>query len=215
MAGAVLFDLDGTIIDTAPDLVAALNDTLVAHGYQPAPFDKVSSFTSDGSTGLLRAALGELPDERVIELKASLLEHYVARNGERACLYPEMPELLSELQTRGFKLGVITNKPARFTRPLLEALDLIDTFGTVISGDSCIKAKPSPFPMRLASQQLGVDSSRSWYLGDARRDMEAAHAVGMQAVAVSWGYIKAEDPIASWPKDRLIESPLDLLGHLD
>ncbi|GLS82650.1 HAD family hydrolase [Paraferrimonas haliotis] len=211
MSQAILFDMDGTLVDTAVDIVDALNLALQQHGFPQANFDDVHQYTSDGSRGLINAAVGALDEQRFTQVQQSLFQHYLSTNGRSAQLYPGIARLLEICDSKGIAYGVITNKPARFSRPLLQQLNLDKRCATIISGDTCLKAKPSSMPMRLAANQTQVDCKNTWYLGDARRDIEAALAVGMHPVAVSWGYIKAEDPIASWPQHTVIDSPLDML----
>lgn len=208
---ALLFDLDGTLIDTAPDLVAALNMALVEAGL-PVISESIAKYAaSHGSMALVNSAQPTLDIETKTRLQHSLLAHYLTINGDHSQPYPGIIELLNDAKKLGYKLGIVTNKPARFTRPLLDKLNMAQFFDCVISGDSTMFSKPHAAPMLLAAQQLDTKVDNIIYLGDAQRDMQAAHVCNMHAVLVLWGYIAADDDISTWPYNSQIAHPQQLV----
>lgn len=196
---AVLFDLDGTLVDTAPDLVAALNLSLNDHGFQSVELSAVREAASHGSLALVKAAVGQSSDEQQYSIQQGLLNHYQVVNGKFSRLFDGVSEFLSHLDDLNIPYGVVTNKPARFTRPLMHALALTDRVKTVISGDSTQFSKPHVAPMLLAAQQINCHPEKILYLGDAERDLIAAQNSAMHGGIALWGYIGPNDSPNDWP----------------
>jgi phosphoglycolate phosphatase len=214
---AVLFDLDGTLADTAPDLAGALNRLLAEHGRGPVPLERARPVTSSGARGMLQIGFGIDPqDPRYERLKARFLDLY----GDRVCgetrLFDGIAELLAALERRGLAWGVVTNKPERFTVALLEALALRARAACVVGGDTAERAKPHPDPLLHAVQVLGVEPARCLYVGDDLRDVQAARAAGMPVIAAAYGYLGDGDgnPHA-WGADAVIAHPFEVLNHLE
>jgi len=213
---AVLFDLDGTFADTAPDLAAALNHVRGLHGLVPLPFATIRPQASHGSIGLLRLGFGiGPPDEPEFSmLREEFLAHYTAHICDHTTLFPGMAQLLDTLEQRGLRWGIVTNKPHRFTVPLMQALGYAERAACMISGDTCARAKPYPEPMFKACEIMGVTPANCIYLGDDLRDMQAARAAGMRGIIAAYGYIDAGADTDSWLADGLADSPLALLNHI-
>lgn len=206
----VLFDLDGTLADTAPDLVAALNLSLQDHHLAPVPFEAVRSAASHGSFALVDAALPTANATLRTQLQQGLLHHYRNINGMHCQLFTGIAELLAWLDSRSLPFGVITNKPARFTRPLLHALNLTQRMTTIVSGDSTLHAKPHSAPMFLGAQQINCAPEQILYLGDAKRDLDAAKAAGMLGGVALWGYLSDADTPLDWPAVGRFSTPTEL-----
>lgn len=211
---AVLFDLDGTLADTAPDLVAALNMSLAELGYPQVSLEAMRHIASDGSMALAKAALPEASEEVHLKAQHLLLKFYTDVNGQFCRLFAGIAELLEHLNHRGIPFGIVTNKPARYTRPLIAALGLTPSMKTVISGDSTLYPKPHTAPMLLAAQQIECQCQEILYLGDAERDLIAARGSGMLGGVALWGYIRATDTPENWPSDYHFDSPLDVVKFL-
>lgn len=204
----VLFDLDGTLADTAPDLVQALNLSLCDAGIEAKPFDSLRSAASHGSFALVDAAIPNADESLRIQIQQGLLTHYQRINGDHCRLFTGMDILLDWLELQQLPFGVITNKPARFTRPLVRKLNLHQRMQVVISGDSTRYAKPHTAPMLLGAQQLNCTPEHILYLGDAERDLLAAKAAGMLGGVALWGYLSEEDKPQNWPAFAQFGSPL-------
>lgn len=210
-SAAVLFDLDGTLADTAPDLAAALNAVLVEEGRDELPFATVRPWVSWGALRLIRLAFGEdLRDTELERLRRRLLVCYESGLCRESRVFPGVDAVLESFEQSGIPWGVVTNKPGWLTEPLLAALGLAERAGTVISGDTLPYAKPHPMPLLHGARELGVPPERCVYVGDAARDIEAGRAAGMYTVAALWGYIPTgEEPVA-WSADRVISEPAEL-----
>lgn len=205
---AILFDLDGTLADTAPDLAAALNAMLIADGRAPLPFAAVRPWVSWGAVRLIRLGYGdELDAARLAELRRRFLACYEACLCRESRLFPGIDEALAALEFAAVPWGIVTNKPGWLTEPLLAALGLGGRAGTVISGDTLPFAKPHPMPLLHAARELGVPASQCIYVGDNVRDIEAGRAAGMYTIAAAWGYIPADDDPVAWQADRLMHAP--------
>jgi N-acetyl-D-muramate 6-phosphate phosphatase len=214
--GAVLFDLDGTLADTAPDLGAALNRLRAERGLAGLPIAAVRPYASMGARGLLLAGFGLTPeDSGYAELRDAFLERYDEALCVRTQLFPGMGELLAALDARGLAWGIVTNKAARFTDRVVEALGLAGRVGCVVSGDTTPHQKPHPGPLLHAAARLGLSPERCCYVGDDLRDVQAARAAGMHSVAVEYGYhgVGNGGP-RSWSADAVIARPLELLACL-
>ena len=184
---AVLFDFDGTLADTAADLGAAVNRLRAERGLRALSVDEVRPYASSGARGLLRVGLGLLPGDETYE---DMREAFLARYGTHLCvdtrLFPGIAELLGELAARGLAWGIVTNKATRFTAPLVSALGI--TPDCVVCGDTTPHSKPHPAPLLRAASALALAPGQCCYVGDDLRDVQAAHAAGMRAIAVEYGY---------------------------
>ncbi|QLI80255.1 HAD-IA family hydrolase [Chitinibacter fontanus] len=215
MIKAVLFDLDGTLADTAPDMGAALNRLLIEEGIAPRSLDDIRPVTSHGARGLLELGFGIGPSHtRFGELRERFLDLYAEKICEGTTLFDGISELISEIDARGMRWGIITNKPMRFTDPLVQLLPLPIAPQTCVSGDTVGIPKPDAKPMLHAAAELGIDPIHCLYVGDAERDIEAGRRVGMKTVLANYGYISDTDQPESWGADLSINHPLELLGHL-
>ncbi len=207
---AILFDLDGTLADTAPDLAAAVNLLRTERGLEPTPYALLRPTASAGARGMIGAAFGLKPgDEGYEALRLAWFDNYQAAMAVHSTLFGGIPELLAGLADAGIAWGIVTNKPARFTDPLVPQIGL-EHAGCVISGDTMEFAKPHPAPLLEGARRLGVAPGECWYVGDDLRDIEAGHAAGMVTVACSWGYCGAIEP-STWGAEHLLETPVDLL----
>lgn len=209
---AVLFDLDGTLADTAPDLAYALNQTLIEAGKRSLPLEPIRAAASNGSAPLIQLGFGDEIDESTFEThRQRLLEIYLNNLTRETTLMQGMDELLQQLEARGITWGVITNKPARFTDPLMEQLNLTQRAACIISGDTTAHSKPHPAPMLHACELLSLDPEHCIYLGDASRDIEAGQGVNMRTVACRFGYLAPDDEIETWGADWIIDHPEEIL----
>jgi 2-phosphoglycolate phosphatase len=206
---AVLFDLDGTLVDTAPDLVAVLNRLLVERGRTRIPYAIARNEVSNGAGGLLRLGLGgRATSDEIESLRPRFLELYAEDVASKSRLFIELDDL-DEVGSR-VKLGIVTNKPDAYTRPLLAALGLAERVGCVVSGDRLPQRKPDPAPLKLAADELGIAAARCVYVGDAPRDIEAGKAAGMATIAAAYGYIRPRENPFAWGADAVIRRPGDL-----
>jgi phosphoglycolate phosphatase len=202
----VLFDLDGTLLDTAPDMGGALNELLAEHGEPALPAGIIRPWVSNGAAALVRLGFADADPDRHERLRLRFLELYSRRLARESRLFPGGEELLDALEAAGLRWGIVTNKPGWLTDPLLDALGLAARAGVVVSGDTLPETKPHPAPLRFAAERIAVAPAAIAYLGDAERDMIAARAAGMRAVAATWGYI---DPVAGhsgWPFDDALHA---------
>lgn len=216
MIKAVLFDLDGTFADTAPDLGAALNHVLALHEMPPLPLASIRPQASHGSAGLLGLAFGIAPDNpRFAGLRDEFLAHYTANICEHTTLFAGMAELIDTIEQRGLPWGIVTNKPHRFTVPLMQALGYAERAACLVSGDTCAQAKPHPMPMLHAATAIGVAPESCLYLGDDKRDMEAANAARMRGIIAQYGYINPQAALDTWQAAGRVENPLELLRYVN
>ena len=198
---AVLFDLDGTLVDTAPDMVAVLQAMQSAHGVDQVNYTLGRSQVSNGAIGLLSLGFPDVDIEFGDELHHEFLERYAESVCEDSSLFAGLDALLDELDRLGCPWGVVTNKPESLTNPLLEGLGLAARSACTVSGDSLPVRKPDPAPLLLACDIAGVDAYRSIYIGDAARDIEAGLRAGMATIAASYGYITEDDDPREWGAD--------------
>lgn len=209
---AVLFDLDGTLADTAADLACALNAVCRELGLQTLPLAALRPFASAGARGLLAAGLGVGPEHaQYSSLREAFLRRYAARLCANTRLFPGMAELLAAIEARGLAWGIVTNKSAALTHPLLDALALGGRPACVVCGDTTPHLKPHPAPLLRAAELLRLASHQCLYAGDDLRDVQAARAAGMPVFAVAWGY--GQD-LHAWRADGVLERPADLIAHL-
>lgn len=211
---AILFDLDGTLADTAPDLAAAANFLRNEHGLEPAPYEVLRPVASAGARGLIGAALNIRPDQAEYEaLRIRFLDRYEANMVVHSKLFDSIPAMLAQLEARGIAWGIVTNKAARFTDALVPQIGLGHA-ACVVSGDTTPHPKPHPAPLLEAAKRLQLAPEDCWYVGDDLRDVQAGKAAGMPTVAAAWGYCGHTEP-ASWDADALLHEPeklLELLG---
>ncbi len=209
---AVLFDLDGTLIDSAPDLAGAGNDMREARGLAPLPYERFRPMVGAGARGMVRVALSIEPGaEEFDELRDEFLRRYEARMTRLTHVFEACVPLLAALQARALPWGIVTNKAKRFTDPLVRSLGLDGRAGAVVSGDTTPHAKPHPAPLLEAARQMGVAAADCVYVGDDLRDVQAGRAAGMRTVAVAWGYLGEGEPIGAWGADHLIQKAFELL----
>ena len=205
---ALLFDLDGTLADTAPDLVAVLNRMLAEEGRPPVPFAIARNVVSHGAVGLIRLGFGLAADAPVdADLRQRFLDLYAVLGHAFSGLFIELETILSICSEINASWGVVTNKPAGLTEPLLEHLGLLSSAGTVVSGDTLPTRKPDPEPLRHAARELGVAPANCIYLGDAERDIVAGRGAGMRTVSTSYGYIRPGEDHTRWLADATVDHP--------
>lgn len=210
---AVLFDLDGTLADTAPDLVAAVNNLLQSHGRPALPYETLRPLASAGARGLVGAAFGSQPgDADYADLRDAFLANYERDICRLTQLFPGVVGMLAWLQSRQLQWGIVTNKLHRFTSLLLQQLPL--QTAAVVSGDTTAHAKPHPLPLLHAAQLLNVPAQDCWYVGDDLRDIQAGQAAGMRTIAAAYGYCGEKTDPTEWGADSLIHHPQELIPLL-
>lgn len=212
----VLFDLDGTLVDTAPDLTGALNRLRAERDMPPFPEQALRSMASQGAAGLLRVGLQMTPEyPEYEETRARYLEVYAAHLAERSALFDGLGALLDDLKEQGRLWGIVTNKPGWLTRPLLDALGLASQAACVVSGDCTPTPKPDPAPVLLACQRAAVLPEQCVLIGDDRRDVDAGRAANTATIAVGWGYHSDNDPPTAWGADAYAHSTVALRQLLE
>ena len=212
---AVLFDLDGTLIDSAPDLAGTGNDMRVARGLAPLAFEAFRPMVGAGARGMLGVALKVDPaDARFTELRDEFLTRYEQRMTQLTQVFGAVHPVLAALQAQGTPWGIVTHKAQRFTDPLVRALGLHTHAGAVVSGDTTPHAKPHPAPLLEAARRMNLAPELCVYVGDDLRDVQAGRAAGMRTVAAAWGYLGTGKPVSAWGADHVIESPGQLLQLL-
>lgn len=212
MTRAVLFDLDGTFADTAPDLGYAVNQMRIARGLSPVSDEKTRPVTSSGARGLLGAGFGITPDHvDYPALRDEFLAIYEANLCRETRLFDGMAELIQTLESRGLIWGIVTNKAERFAVPLMRLLGYGARAACIIGGDTTGKTKPHPEPLYAAARAIGIEPERCLYVGDDERDIQAGRAAGMKTVAVRYGYLNGSDP-ASWGADGVVDVPAEILS---
>lgn len=213
MITTVLFDLDGTLVDTAPDLGHALNLQLAKHGQPTLADEIIRPYASHGSAGLLGLAFDISPDEECfVEMRDEYLDLYESVLTRAPVLFDGMQLTLDGISSRNLKWGIVTNKPGRFTIPLVASMGLDQQAVCVVSGDDAVQPKPSPETLLLACEKAQVEPESCLYVGDAKRDIEAGHAAGMKTIIALYGYIDRADKPLSWGADAVINQPQDLLA---
>lgn len=206
----VLFDLDGTLADTAPDLAAALNHVLKTHNCKPLPFETIRPLVSHGGMALITLGFGKEHPE-FDTLYQELLQYYQNNIANETVLFPGMDELLLELEEKNINWGVVTNKPSWLTEPLLDALNLTSRSVAIVSGDTLEQRKPHPAPILHACKQAGSEADECIYIGDAERDIEAGNRAGMHSIVALFGYIAESDTPNNWGAHSSINHPLEII----
>jgi 2-phosphoglycolate phosphatase len=209
---AVLFDLDGTLVDTAPDLAFALNAVLEEQGKSPLPYELIRPVASNGAAGLLELGFSVSGDDDTFPpLRARLLKLYEDNISRESTLFDGMEQVITALESAGITWGIITNKPAFLTEPLVKDLGLSHRAACVVSGDTVAHSKPHPAPMFHACELINIAAEQCLYIGDNIRDIEAGRNANMQTVAARYGYLSAGENADDWQADYAIDQPLDIL----
>jgi len=212
---AVLFDLDGTLIDSAPDLGAAVDKMRTDRGLSSFPLEHYRHMAGAGARGMLGIAFGMTPEHPDFDaMKEEFFVNYENAMTERTRIFDGVVELISSLEAQGLPWGVVTNKSSRFTDPLTSAIPLFSTAKAIVSGNTTPHAKPHPEPLFEAARRLSIDPARCVYVGDDERDIVAGLAAGMGTVAATYGYLGVQTDISRWNAHLHIDSPMDLLQFL-
>jgi len=212
MLKAVLFDLDGTLLDTAVDFTAVLNAMLSERELAPQSYDEVRKRVSDGARAVVSLGFQQQEGEAGFQaLLDEFLDRYLVQLAVSTTLFPGMSEVLTHIESLGMKWGIVTNKPARFTEPLLAAMDLDQRCATAICPDHVTNRKPHPEPIYLACKEINCLPAHTIYVGDHRRDIDAGRNASMRTVACAYGYVSAGDSAESWAADYLVTQALDLI----
>jgi 2-phosphoglycolate phosphatase len=211
---AVLFDLDGTLLDTAPDMAAALNALRKLEGLGPLPFPEIRPHVSHGAARLIKIGFDCESGERFDALRSRFLDLYRADLAVGTRPFEGIDEILGELERQGIAWGVVTNKPGWLTDPLMSALSLHERAGCIVSGDTLPERKPHPMPLLHAAKLLDTDPGDCIYVGDAERDIQAGRAAGMKTLVAGFGYLSGDDDPSSWLADAILTQPTDLLQAL-
>lgn len=209
----VLFDLDGTLLDSAPDLAAALDALCGEHGVTPPPYPSVREVVSRGARAVLRRGFPAADEDAIAALVPRYLDLYAEVLGARTRPFDGVDALLTTLEGCGVSWGVVTNKPGFLTAPLLQKLGLAQRASVVVSGDTLAVKKPDPAPVLHACAQIGVEPRRCLFVGDDLRDVEAGRAAGAYTVAAAWGYLDGGDP-HGWDADAVAQAPTELIVWL-
>ncbi len=209
---AVLFDLDGTLLDTAPDMIGVLDQLLAEESREPVDYDYGRAHVSNGALRLIDIAFGKLDEAHRLSLRNRYLELYENRLATHTIPFEGMDIVLEHLEQNNIHWGIVTNKPGYLTEPLLDTLGLLTRCACVVSGDTLPERKPHPRPLLHAAQLIGIEPAQAVYVGDAERDIQAGRAAGMMTVAATYGFIMPDDDPADWQADHLIENPVDLLA---
>jgi phosphoglycolate phosphatase len=213
---AVLFDLDGTLIDSAPDLGAAADKMRTDRGLESYPLERYRYMAGAGARGMLGVAFGITPDAPEFpQLREEFFVAYENRMLLNTHVFDGVQALIDAIRARGLAWGVVTNKSARFTDPLTRAIPLFGSAGAIVSGDTTPFSKPHPEPLHEAARRLGIPSNACIYVGDDERDIIAGRAAGMKTVAATYGYMGPQADATLWEADAAITSPLELLQFLN
>jgi phosphoglycolate phosphatase len=215
MIRTVLFDLDGTLIDTAPDMANALNLTLEREGRPPLSFAEIRNHVSHGSSAMIHLGFPDITDmAEHMRLKQDFLDIYKSNLHLDSSLFPGMAAVLAYIESQGMNWGVVTNKPGWLTNPLMESLGLLKRSATTISGDTTDQRKPHPKPMLIACEEAGSSPGTCIYIGDAERDITAGKAAMMQTLVARYGYIDDSQQPQDWGADGMIDDPRDILDWI-
>jgi phosphoglycolate phosphatase len=215
-ARAVLLDLDGTLLDTSPDLIGSLNDLRREEGLAALPAGELATVVSHGSAPMIRRGFGiDADDSRFEPLRQRFLAIYRERVCQETRAFPGMDELLATLDEGGIPWGVVTNKPGWLARPLMESLGYTARCACLVSGDNLARRKPDPYQVHLACDALGLEPADCVFVGDAQRDVEAGRRAGALTLVALFGYVHAEDRVCTWGADGLIGHPLEVLRWVE
>lgn len=213
---AVLFDLDGTLADSAPGLADATNDMLARRGLSTLPLQALRPAVGSGARGMLGTAFGLAPGDAEFEpLRDEFYACYERRLNEKTRLFDGVAELLGAIESAGWHWGIVTNKAMRFAQPMSEALGLLPRARVLVAGDCTPHTKPHPAPLLLAARRLGLAPEACVYVGDDLRDMQAGRAAGMGVMAAAWGYLGHGADVTAWGADHVLPAPGALLQTLD
>jgi N-acetyl-D-muramate 6-phosphate phosphatase len=211
----VLFDLDGTLIDSAPDLAGAANAMRTARGLDPLPMASLRPMVGAGARGMVGLAFGVKPGQPDYdELRAEFLDTYARTLLVHTAVFAAMQPVLNHLDAQGRRWGIVTNKAERFTHPIVAGLGLASRAAVVVCGDTTPHSKPHPEPLFEAARRAGTTTSGCVYVGDDARDIQAGRAAGMATLAAAWGYLGQGDPVHAWQADAVLDAPGDLLHWL-
>jgi len=211
----VLFDLDGTMADTAPDLASSLNQLLREQGRQVLPYEQIRPTVSDGGAYMICKAFQiDEQHQNFLELRDRFLEIYQSHLADRTSTFTEMDHILHQLEMDGIKWGIVTNKSSRFTNPLMQELGLFSRAGCIVCGDTLEQNKPHPAPMIHACKLINKKPAETLYVGDAKRDVEAGLSAGMYTLIACYGYIGNDDNPDSWGASGCVNSPMEILTWL-
>jgi len=211
MTALILFDFDGTLADTAPDLAAAANRQRTRAGLEPLPLEVLRPYSSAGARGLLRCALNLTPADEAYEAhRVQFLKDYEAAMTVDTCLFEGVPELLAQIKAEGMAWGIVTNKATYLATPIVAALGLAEDCAVLVCGDTTAHAKPHPLPLLHAAKQAGYGVERCLYVGDDLRDIQAAQAAGMPSIAAAYGYCGPEHPPETWQADHCAYSAKEM-----
>jgi phosphoglycolate phosphatase len=212
---ALLFDLDGTLVDSAPDLAGAGNDMRVARGLAPHPLSHYRPMVGSGARGMVARAFGVGPDDLGYDaLRDEFLQRYQDRLTQESQVFPSVMPMLAALNRHAIPWGIVTNKATRYSEPLVAALSGLERAATLVCGDTTPHAKPHPAPLLEAARRMGLSPRDCAYVGDDLRDVVAGRAANMASVAVGWGYLGDAAPIEAWGADHCIQAPDELLKLL-
>lgn len=212
LARAVLFDLDGTLVDTAPDLCAAANAIRALHRMPPISVDALRPAASRGTRAMLERALPQLEAAARETFVEPFLQSYASAIAVQSCLFEGIEAVLARIESGGSVWGIVTNKPYGLARALIDALGLGARCSVLVGGDTLPQRKPDPQPLWFACDQLGMAAAQCVYVGDDARDIEAARAAGMRSIAADWGYRDANERIEDWRADAIAATAHDLLA---
>ena len=215
-AEVLLFDLDGTLVDSAPDLAGAANDLRDQHGLPPLPYAVLRPMVGTGARGMVGVAFGVAPDDaRFVDLRDAFLARYAERLLAHTRVFDAMHAVLDHLDARGQRWGIVTNKAMCFTAPIVQGLGLAARAAVLIAGDTTPHVKPHPEPLLEAARRLSVAPASCAYVGDDQRDIVAGRAAGMCTLAAAWGYLGQGEPVQAWAADVVLDSPAQLLQWLE
>ena len=214
MIEAVLFDLDGTLIDTAPDMGGALNNLLIEENLAPISLDIIRPYVSQGGLVLTKLGFSEhVPECEIEPLRLRFLDHYRAIVAKDSVLFDSFEQVLGKLEAQTIPWGIVTNKPEWLTTPLLQQMALDQRAAVVICGDTLEHRKPHPLPLIVAAETIGIACENCIYVGDDQRDVDAGRAANMKTLIAAYGYIERDTNLDEWQAEGIIDHPLDLLSH--
>jgi len=212
----ILFDLDGTLADTAQDLANALNHVLIKNNQQPLSFETIRPVVSHGGIALIRLGFNLEPEHPDFEpLRQCLLDYYKQNICTDTKLFPGLEKLLSQLEQQNILWGIVTNKPDWLTLPLVDELKLTQRAASIVSGNTLKESKPHPAPLLHACKEMNLEPKQCIYIGDAARDIEAGKRAGMRTIAAAYGYVEAHDPAERWDADFIVYEPHELIKILN